>query len=335
MRNELNVDKFVTHEIKGIQNVNAAIDALHSGDCLRAVVQINDYSLSKHKLKFTQVGNNKVNGGYLKQVKHFSDVNQCEMTFSLYIPEKKSRYEAPPAVMIYLSGLTCTDENARTKAAAYEYAAKYNLAILFPDTSARGVEIEGQDDSYDLGSGAGFYLNATTDKWKKHYQMYDYITKELPEVVDSLFNVDITKLAISGHSMGGHGALTLHLKNPGMYKSVSAFAPIGNPTQCPWGEKAFTNYLGSVEAGKEYDACELVQKYEGPKVPVLVDQGTGDNFLQNQLKPENLRAAFGKAGYPLTLRMQAGYDHSYYFIASFMKDHIEFHAANLGLVKRE
>lgn len=152
------------------------------------------------------------------------------MTFSIFIPNKSTRTEEPPALMMYLSGLTCTDENARTKASIYEHASKYNLAVVFPDTSARGVEIEGQDDSYDLGSGAGFYLNATQDKWKKHYNMYDYVVKELPEVVDNLFSVDLSKMAISGHSMGGHGALSIHLKNPGMFKSVSAFAPISNPT---------------------------------------------------------------------------------------------------------
>mmetsp|Transcript_17835 Transcript_17835/g.30256 ORF Transcript_17835/g.30256 Transcript_17835/m.30256 type:complete len:226 (+) Transcript_17835:1315-1992(+) len=225
------------------------------------------------------------------------------MTFSVFIPDQKLRCEDPPAVLIYLSGLTCTDENARTKAAVYEHASKYNLAVVFPDTSARGVEIEGQDDSYDLGSGAGFYLNATTEKWKKHYNMHDYVVKELPVVLNSLFTLDTSKLAVTGHSMGGHGALTLHLRNPGMFKSVSAFAPITNPTQCPWGEKAFTAYLGSVEAGKEYDAVELVKKYAGPKSPILVDQGTADNFLHNQLKPENLRLACGEAGYPLMLRM--------------------------------
>ena len=331
MRNELNVDAFVTHEIQGLENVNQAIDALHSGDCLRAVVKIAKFEVASAPQTFSQVSNTKVNGGYLKQVKHFSSSNQCEMTFSIFIPEDATRTAPPPPVLYYLAGLTCTDENGRTKAAVYEEAAKYGLAVVFPDTSARGCNIEGEDESYDFGSGAGFYLNATTDKWSKNYNMYDYITKELPDFLDAHFSVDSSKTAISGHSMGGHGALTLHLKNPGKYQSVSAFAPICNPTQCPWGEKAFTGYLGSVDAGKAYDACELMKTYDGPIVPILVDQGTSDNFLHNQLKPENLRVACGDKGYPLQLRMQTGYDHSYYFISSFMKDHIQFHACNLQL----
>lgn len=254
------------------------------------------------------------------------------MTFSIFLPTPKKRMDPAPAVLYYLSGLTCTDENARTKAALYDHAAQYNLAIVFPDTSARGVTIEGQDDSYDFGSGAGFYLNATTEKWKQHYNMYDYVTKELPAFIDAHFRVDLSKQAISGHSMGGHGALTLALKNPGMYKSISAFSPICNPTACPWGEKAFTGYLGSVEAGQEYDATVLMKTYAGPKTPILIDQGTADNFWhQKQLLPENFRAACGDAKHPLNLRMQPDYDHSYYFISSFAKDHIQFHATNLGL----
>jgi len=238
-------------------------------------------------------------------------------------------------VLYYLSGLTCTDENARTKTAIYEHAAKYGMAVVFPDTSARDVEIEGEGDSYDFGSGAGFYLNATEEKWKKHYNMYDYVTKELPEVIDLLFSVDSSRTAITGHSMGGHGALSLHLKNPGKYQSVSAFAPICNPTECQWGKKAFEGYLGSVEAGKAYDSVELMKAYDGPQVPILIDQGAADSFYPAQLRPESFSDACGQRGYPLRLRMQAGYDHSYYFISTFMKDHIEFHAANLGLTPRQ
>lgn len=254
------------------------------------------------------------------------------MTFSIFLPEPKKRCGGKPAVLYYLSGLTCTDENARTKAAFYEHAAQYNLVIVFPDTSAREVNIEGQDDSYDFGSGAGFYINATTDKWKQHYNMYDYITKELPAFIDANFYVDISRASITGHSMGGHGALTIALKNPGVYQSVSAFSPICNPTACPWGVKAFEGYLGSVDAGKEYDATVLMESYQGPKTPILIDQGTGDNFLhQKQLLPENFALACGNAKHPLNLRMQKDYDHSYYFISSFAKDHIQFHSANLGL----
>jgi len=279
MRNELNIDKFVTHEIQGIENVNQTIEALHGGECLRAILHIGDVKFAGAAAAFEQSGNVKVAGGYLKQVKHYSQANSCTMTFSIFIPTPSKRCDSPPSVLYYLSGLTCTDENARTKAAMYEHAAKFNLAIVFPDTSARGVEIEGQDAAYDFGSGAGFYLNATTENWKKHYNMYDYITKELPAVIGANFVVDETKQAISGHSMGGHGALTIHLKNPGKYKSVSAFSPICNPTACPWGKKAFEGYLGSVEAGAAYDATLLMADYKGPQVPILIDQGTGDNFL--------------------------------------------------------
>ena len=198
------------------------------------------------------------------------------MTFSIFIPEQKVRCEAPPAVLFYLSGLTCTDENARTKAPSiYEVASKYNIAVVFPDTSPRDTKI-GENDKYYLGHGAGYYLNASTDGYKDHFNMSSYILKDLPEIVKSLFSVDMSKMAITGHSMGGHGALVTHLKNPGLFKSVSAFAPISNPTQCQWGQEAFPLYLGSIDAGKEWDATELVKKYNGPKLPILIDQGTGD-----------------------------------------------------------
>merc|ERR1712038_1292533 len=276
-------------------------------------------------------GNVKLEGGYMKQFSHWSESCQCEMTFSIFLPERKKRMDADPPVLYYLSGLTCTDENARTKAHFAQEAARVGLAVVFPDTSPRGLEIQGQDDSYDFGSGAGFYLNANHGDYAKNYKMYDYITNELPALVAALFPVDSTKSAITGHSMGGHGALICHLKNPGAYKSVSAFAPICNPTAVPWGEKAFTGYLGSVEAGKAYDATELILKYNGPKAPILIDQGTADGFLSNQLKPTNFTAAAASNRYPINLRMQALYDHSYYFISTFMRDHIRHHATALGL----
>jgi len=248
------------------------------------------------------------------------------------LPDRKQRNSPDPPVLYYLSGLTCTDENARTKAHFAREAAKYGLAVVFPDTSPRGLDIAGQDESYDFGSGAGFYVNATSGDWAKNYQMYDYITKELPDVINALFPVDPLKMSVTGHSMGGHGALVAHLKNPGVYASVSAFAPICNPTQVPWGEKAFTGYLGSVEAGKAYDATELVGQYQGPQVPILIDQGTSDNFLATQLKPQAFASAAAAAGYgPINLRMQPGYDHSYYFISTFIGDHIRHHATALGL----
>merc|ERR1719431_2064270 len=230
------------------------------------------------------------------------------MTFSVFLPDQLERKAPPPPVLYYLSGLTCSDENARTKAHFAQEAAKVCLAVVFPDTSPRGVDIPTQDDSWDFGSGAGFYVDATTDAWSGHYNMYSYVTKELPELISGLFPVDPVRRSITGHSMGGHGALVAHLRNPGMFASVSAFAPICNPTAVPWGEKAFPGYLGSVEAGKAYDATELVASYIGPKVPVLIDQGTADGFLDSQLKPKNFKMAAARAGYDVEVRMQPLYD---------------------------
>lgn len=236
--------------------------------------------------------------------------------------------------MFYLSGLTCTDDNFTQKACAQKAAAVHGMAIVAPDTSPRGAGIEGEDDAYDFGSGAGFYVDATEAKWATHYNMYTYITKELPSIIEANFPVDIARMGVTGHSMGGHGALTLAFRNPELFKSVSAFSPICNPTKCPWGEKAFTGYFGSVDAGKEHDATELMLA-RGPfaQFPdILIDSGTADNFWTgevNQLLPENFLAACRAKSQNVTLRMQAGYDHSYFFIATFMDDHIAFHAGNL------
>lgn len=330
MRGEVALEPYITHTFQGLDKVNESIEALHSGQCLRAVVHIAANPLTVVKLP-TLKGDVKVEGGKMKQLSHWSESCQCEMTFSIFIPDRKQRSSADPPVLYYLSGLTCTDENARTKAHFAQEAAKVGLAVVFPDTSPRGLDIEGQDDSYDFGSGAGFYVNATSGDWAKNYKMYDYVTKELPELVNALFPVNPDKKSITGHSMGGHGALISHLKNPGAYTSVSAFSPICNPTAVPWGEKAFTGYLGSVEAGKDYDATELIKKYDGPQVPILIDQGTADGFLESQLKPENFAAAAASKGYPINLRMQPLYDHSYYFISTFMRDHVRHHATALGL----
>merc|ERR1712226_1646141 len=332
MRGEMDLKPFITHNIEGLENVNQSIDALHSGQCLRAVIHIAKSELPISKLPVLK-SNVKVEGGHMKQFQHWSESCQCDMTFSIFIPERKNRADPDPPVLYYLSGLTCTDENARTKSHFAQEAGRVGLAVVFSDTSPRGITIEGQDDSYDFGSGAGFYLNATTDKWSKHYNMYDYVTKELPEMVSKLFPVDGSRMSITGHSMGGHGALISHLKNPGKYTSVSAFSPICNPTKCPWGEKAFTGYLGSVDAGKAYDATELIKSFpKQNQVPILIDQGAADSFYPNQLLPKNLAAAASESGYkPITIRMQPGYDHSYYFISTFMKDHIAHHATALGI----
>eukprot|EP00736_Rhodelphis_marinus_P002320 Rmarinus@m.24312 len=266
--------------------------------------------------------------GEIQRWSHQSETLQCQMNFHVFLPASSKTERLP--VLYFLSGLTCTDENFIQKAGAARYAAARKVVLVCPDTSPRGhPEIEGENDSWDFGTGAGFYVNATETKWSKHYRMYDYVTKELPAVINGRFNVDPDRRSVFGHSMGGHGALICALKNPGLYKSVSAFAPICNPVDCPWGHKAFTNYLGSIESGKEYDACELVAKYTGPYLDILVDQGTADSFLTEQLKPEALQAACAKAEQRLTLRMQEGYDHSYWFIQSFVEDHINHHAKYL------
>ena len=332
MRGEMDLKPYITHTFEGLEYVNDSIEALHGGDCLRAVIKIAKDDLPVANLP-TLKSNIKLEGGYMKQFEHWSESCNCKMVFSIFLPDRKNRSDPDPPVLYYLSGLTCTDENARTKSHFAQEAGRVGLAVVFPDTSPRGVEIEGQDDSYDFGSGAGFYVNATEPKWSKNYNMYDYVTQELPNIVGQLFPVNDSKLAISGHSMGGHGALICHLKNPGKYSSVSAFSPICNPTKCPWGEKAFTGYLGSVEAGKEYDATELISSYpKSNRAPILIDQGTADEFLDSALLPKNFTSAAAKAGYgPVTLRMQPGYDHSYYFISSFMRDHINHHATALRL----
>lgn len=271
--------------------------------------------------RLTSISQNRSFGGWHKQYSHASTVLGCEMRFAIYLPPQAATQSVP--VLYWLSGLTCTDENFMQKAGAHRMAAELGMAIVAPDTSPRGEGVA-NDAAYDLGQGAGFYLNATQEPWAKHYQMEDYILKELPELIEAAFPVT-DKRAISGHSMGGHGALTLALKNPERFTSVSAFSPIVNPINVPWGEKAFTAYLGdNREAWKAYDSCELMAKAK-VHLPMLIDQGEGDNFLAEQLKPESLVTAAKEAGYPLELRVQEGYDHSYYFIASFIDEHLKFH----------
>ncbi|XP_071950547.1 S-formylglutathione hydrolase-like [Antedon mediterranea] len=267
--------------------------------------------------------------GWQKVYTHDSSEVKCKMTFGVYLPPKAETEKCP--VIYWLSGLTCTEQNFVGKGGAQQYASEHGVIIVNPDTSPRGCNIEGEDDSYDFGSGAGFYVDATEDKWKTNYRMYSYVTKELPEIINSNFPVDPEKASIFGHSMGGHGALICALKNPGMYKSVSAYAPICNPMQCPWGKKAFTGYLGpKQEAWKEYDACELVKVYNGPPLDIYIDQGKSDNFLkESQLLPDNFVAACTESKMPVQLNMQEDYDHSYFFISTFMKNHIKHHAKYL------
>jgi S-formylglutathione hydrolase len=264
--------------------------------------------------------------GWQDVYRHRSSVLDCAMQFAVYLPPAAASRAVP--VLYWLSGLTCTEQNFITKAGAQRYAAEHGVALVVPDTSPRGEDVA-DADSYDLGKGAGFYLNATAAPWSRHYRMYDYIVEELPALIEAQFPVTGAR-AISGHSMGGHGALVIALKNPGRYRSVSAFSPIVAPSQVPWGEKAFSAYLGNErEAWKAYDATELV-KLASEKLPLLIDQGGADEFLQTQLLPEVFKQAADAVAYPLTLRMQPGYDHSYYFVASFIGEHIAHHAAALA-----
>ena len=268
----------------------------------------------------------KVFGGWHKQYSHQSESLGCPMRFAIFLPPNASPTNPVP-VMYWLSGLTCTDENFMQKAGAFRVAAELGVAIVAPDTSPRGEDVA-DDEGYDLGQGAGFFVNATQEPWARHYQMYDYIVSELPKLIEANFPVSHVK-SISGHSMGGHGALTIGLKNSDNYRSISAFSPLCNPIQCPWGQKAFTAYLGnSIETWKQYDASELLKRGKSA-LPILVDQGDGDNFLHEQLMPNALQAAADLHGSDLTLRMQAGYDHSYYFMSTFIEEHLRFHAKHL------
>lgn len=257
--------------------------------------------------------------------RHHSDSCACPMRFAVFQPPQALGGRKVP-VLTYLAGLTCTEETFVIKAGAQRMAARLGLMLVAPDTSPRGAGLPGEDDDWDFGTGAGFYLDATQAPWKQHYSMYSYVTRDLSAAVQSSFPADMTRQGIFGHSMGGHGALTIHLKNPETYHSASAFAPIGAPIRSPWGTKAFANYLGEdKEAWRRYDASELVRARPSSS-KILIDQGSADQFLDEQLKPELLVEACEDAGQPFELRVQPGYDHSYYFIQSFMEDHLRHHA---------
>ncbi len=267
-------------------------------------------------------------GGWLNRYQHDSECCSCRMTFSVYLPPQAATQKVP--AVYWLSGLTCTDDNVRTKAGAQRYAAELGIALVMPDTSPRGDEVADEPERYDLGQGAGFYVNATQAPWAAHYRMYDYVTRELPALVERELPLIPGLKSITGHSMGGHGALICALKEEGTYRSVSAFAPICHPVVCGWGEGCFSAYLGDDrEAWKAYDATELV-KAGASKIPLFIDQGTSDEFLADQLYPDDLKAACEKQGFDLTLRMQEGYDHSYHFIATFIGEHLEYHARALA-----
>lgn len=271
------------------------------------------------------VSENRTFGGRQLRFGHRSAVLDCDMHFSLFLPPQADA--GPVPLLTWLSGLTCTDENFVQKAGAQRAAAAHGVALLAPDTSPRGEGVaDDPEGAYDLGLGAGFYVNATEETWRPHYRMYDYIFEELPQLVATEQLVDLQRQAIFGHSMGGHGAITIALRNPGRYRSVSAFAPICAPTQCPWGEKALTAYLGADRATwAAHDSCALIEA-AGVHPPLLVDQGSADNFLAEQLNTPLLESACAAAEGEATIRMQDGYDHSYFFIASFIDEHISFHA---------
>ncbi|MCC5902443.1 MAG: S-formylglutathione hydrolase [Halomonas sp.] len=272
------------------------------------------------------VSANRSCGGWHKRYRHYSRALDCDMVFAVYLPPQAENERVP--LLWWLSGLTCNDENFMQKAGAHRIAAELGVAIVCPDTSPRGTDLPGEHESYDLGSGAGFYVNATQAPWKSNYRMYDYVVEELPSVVRQHFPVN-GRESISGHSMGGHGALILALRHPGRFRSVSAFAPIVNPMNCPWGKNAFTSYLGDDPSRwRQYDACELVAN-GASRQRLFIDQGDADQFLEEQLMPERLEAVCEEHDHPLTLRRQPGYDHSYFFIASFIEDHLRYHAEHL------
>ena len=265
-------------------------------------------------------------GGSQGVYSHQSSATGTPMTFQVFVPEHAPGEKLP--VLWWLSGLTCTHANAMEKCEYKRACAEHGIILVGPDTSPRGDDVP-DDEAYDFGKGAGFYVDAVREPWAKHFRMRSYVEQELPALIDDAFSVDMDRQGISGHSMGGHGALTVSLRNPGRFRSTSAFAPIVSPLNCPWGEKALTGYIGDDRAAwREYDACALIE--DGTRLPeLLVDQGRADTFLDEQLKTHLLEEACRKADIPATIRMQEGYDHSYFFVSSFIDDHIAWHAERL------
>lgn len=282
-------------------------------------------------MTFTTVSSSRCFGGVQGVHSHASAQTGSPMRLGLYLPPAALQDNARVPLLYWLSGLTCTEENFIAKAGAQRVAAELGIAIAAPDTSPRGIELPGDRESYDFGIGAGYYVDATQAPWSSAYRMYSYIAEELPAVLHREFPLDPSRVGIFGHSMGGHGALTLALRNPRRYRTVSAFAPIASASRSPWGEKALSRFLGEDRASwRDYDASMLVRERGWTGPAILVDQGTSDAFLETQLKPHLLQQACAEAGVPLRLRMQEGYDHSYYFIATFIEDHLRFHAAHLA-----
>jgi S-formylglutathione hydrolase len=268
------------------------------------------------------VSENTFFGGTQGVYTHTSKSCACDMTFAVFLPVEAK--DGPVPVLWYLSGLTCTHENAMSKAGAQVWAAEHGIALIFPDTSPRGESVS-DDENYDLGQGAGFYVNATQDPWKPNFLMWDYITEELPALIAEHFSIDMDRQSITGHSMGGHGALTMAMGLPGRYRSVSAFAPICSPTTADWGRKQLTAYLGTDETTWAAHDASLMMEKVGFDGPVLIDTGTSDQFI-DLLKPEALSSAIAKRRQEATVRLQPGYDHSYFFVSTFMEDHVAFHA---------
>ncbi|MDP0589569.1 MAG: S-formylglutathione hydrolase [Candidatus Endonucleobacter bathymodioli] len=280
-------------------------------------------------MRLEEVSKHKVFNGWNQKFSHYSNKLNCKMTFSIYLPTQASHKKKIPA-LYWLSGLTCTDDNFMQKAGAQCMASELGIAIISPDTSPRGHDVA-DDNGYDLGQGAGFYVNATQQPWKKHYQMYDYIVDELPEIIESNFPIS-DKKSISGHSMGGHGALTIAMRNPNSYMSASAFSPICNPINCTWGKRAFNAYFGDDKTlWEQHDASVLMRKAI-QFLPIKVDQGKDDSFMVEQLKPETLVVSAKKNNYPIELAFHEGFDHSYYFISSFIDKHILFHTQHLQML---
>ena len=267
--------------------------------------------------------------GTLSFYRHWSESCQCDMNFSIYLPP--AVYSTPAPALYFLAGLTCTEENFVAKSGALRFAAECGIVIVALDTSPRGCGLPGEADDWDFGIGAGFYVDATEAPWSSHYRMYTYVTEELPTLAAGQFNLDPSRQSISGHSMGGHGALVCGLRNRDRYRSISAFSPVAAPSHCPWGQKAFGHYLGNnPELWSRYDATELAKTSEGDSRAILIDQGMADPFLSEQLLPERFVAACSATDLQVTYREQPDYDHSYYFISTFIEDHIRFHARHLS-----
>lgn len=276
------------------------------------------------------ISTNKIFAGEQRVYEHESQINQCSMRFAVYLPENTQSENIALPVLFWLSGLTCTEQNFITKSGFQRYASEHGFIVVAPDTSPRGDNVPDDANSYDFGKGAGFYLDATRQPWRKNYQMASYIVEELTGLVKENFPVDEKRMGIFGHSMGGHGAISLHLNNPEIFKSVSAFSPIVAPMSVPWGQKVFKGYLGDDQtAWANYDSCKLVEKHASDAL-ILIDQGGADEFLEDQLKPELFEQACLQSGQALRLRKQKGYDHSYYFIASFIGEHFSHHKKELG-----